>query len=155
MTHAYIHLSRYATKMEVLDLLKRSGYVLHVMVVAGGIWATPLPNSSRTRGQGHPPGPLISREKVEQRHLKAKAFQSKVIKVNTHSYSLLHACPYTHTHSLTFLIHNSCTVLFFMSMLPHVHLSRIICALNVHSFTVSAMVLKYTYIYAGQLLSPW
>lgn len=142
MTHAYIHLSRYATKMEVLDLLKRSGYVLHVMVVAGGLWATPLPNSSRTRGQGYPPGPLISREKVEQRHLKAKAFQSKVIKVNTHSYSLFYTYPYTHTHSLTFLIRNSCTVLFFMSMLPHVHLSRIICALNVHSFTVSAMVLK-------------
>lgn len=76
-----MYLSRYATKMEVLDLLKRSGYVLHVMVVAGGLWATPPLPSSRTSGKGHPPrsGPLISREKVEQRHLKAKAFQSKVI----------------------------------------------------------------------------
>jgi hypothetical protein len=61
--------------MEVLDLLKRSGYVLHVMVVAGGLWATPPLPSSRASGKGHP---LISREKVEQRHLRAKAFQSKV-----------------------------------------------------------------------------
>ena len=66
-------LYRYATKLEVLEVLKRSRYVLHVMVVAGGLWASPLP-ASKTRGKGS----LISREKVEQRHLKAKAFQSKV-----------------------------------------------------------------------------
>ena len=92
-----MHLSRYATKMEVLELLKRSGYVLHVMVVVGGLWATPLPPSSRTRGKGYPP--LISREKVEQRHLKAKAFQSKVIKSNTH----------THTHTISLSLSLSLT----------------------------------------------
>ena len=68
---------RYATKLEVLELLKRSGYTMHVMVVAGGIWATPS-LSSKVRGRR----PLISRETVEKRHLKAKAFQSKVYMYN-------------------------------------------------------------------------
>ena len=70
MTHMY----RYATKMEVIGLLKRSRHVLQVVVVAGGLQTSPL-SSSKTRGQGPP---FISREKVEQRHLKARAFQSKV-----------------------------------------------------------------------------
>ena len=58
--------------MEVLDLMKRSGRVLYVMVVAGGLFPTP---SSQTSGGRHP---LISKEKVEERHRTAKAFQCKV-----------------------------------------------------------------------------
>ena len=64
---------RYATKMEVLDLLKRSGYVLQVMVVAGGLWATPRPSAQARIRQHH-----ITRETVEKRHNKAKVFQNKV-----------------------------------------------------------------------------
>ena len=71
---------RYATKLEVLELLKRSGYTLRVMVVAGGIWATPCPSSKARENR-----PFISREAVEKRHLKAKAFQSKVCTMNCYS----------------------------------------------------------------------
>ena len=74
---------RYATKLEVLELLKRSGYVLHVMVVAGGIWTTPG-LLSQARGRR----PLVSKETVEKRHLKAKAFQSKVCRVMMASYTV-------------------------------------------------------------------
>ena len=60
--------------MEVLELMKRSGRVLHVMVVAGGLSPSPAGLSSEGGGKN----PVISREKVEKKHYKAKAFQSKV-----------------------------------------------------------------------------
>ena len=56
---------RFCSKLEVLELLKKTGRVLQLTVIAGGLLSTPLPPP-------HPP-----QGKVEMRYQKARAFHSK------------------------------------------------------------------------------
>ena len=54
---------RYASKFDVLDVLKSTKKILRLVVIAGGLKAPPLPHT------GH---------KMESRYQKAKVFHSKV-----------------------------------------------------------------------------
>ncbi len=72
--------SRYSTKIEVLELLKSARERLHLRVVAGGL--APARHSSTLKRSGRKRGGAtsnrLSQQRLEMRYEKARVFHSKV-----------------------------------------------------------------------------
>ena len=77
-------LKRFCSKSEVLKRIKKSGRVLHLMVVAGGLGTNPRSSIySEMSSEDGDLGERVSEDgregKMEQRMHKAKVFHSKVM----------------------------------------------------------------------------